>query len=271
MQGNIGTLNVHKSEKFNILVKKNNKLFELFKIVFYTNSNNQFAIFVTFPFFLKNQGILSSLTIPANQQTVKKLSLVPTGNLTNHLVKYTHWEDGNAHFSQDKQVLTTIKKMSAPLSTDPGHLFSIQLQGLGGFKNRTISQKKYGNKAVDIEFAINDKLEALKFTGWWVDSTHVTQNKQVIGPVVSMQINDRSYKTGFALAPIKPKYPNHFFLIAAEKIPYLNKNKHSLLSFAGGFDTNKTLKDDFSFLSFIYPTAGYNKLARSVPTVDYVI
>lgn len=266
-----GEMIVHRAKKFNILALKENKFFELFKIRFYSNAQNQFAIFVLFPHFSKSKGILSKLVMPANQKKVKRLSLVPSGNLTTHLVKYSHWEDGNTHFSQDNKIVTSVRNLSSPLTSEVGHIFTVQLQGLEGYHIRPNLQKRKDDKITDLDFDIKDENTCLKFTGWWFDSTYITQNMKKGGPVIQIKMPDGTYKRGFAIAPPQEmKYPKYFLFLSGEIIPILSKRQKNLLTFIGGFDKPKPLTEDFHFLSFIYPVWGFNRLLQKLPNIDFL-
>ena len=78
---------VHRSSKFRIHIKYNEKLYEIFQIVFHLSKSTQkFQIFVIFPKFISSKGLVSKVTFPANKKKAKKLSLVPGGKTTSHLV-----------------------------------------------------------------------------------------------------------------------------------------------------------------------------------------
>jgi hypothetical protein len=58
-------------------------------------------------------------------------------------VKYAHHRDGEAHFSQTGRVYTHVRKRSVPLNEQIGHLWTIQLQGLNGFRSEFQAVNKY--------------------------------------------------------------------------------------------------------------------------------
>lgn len=266
-----GEFRVIRSKKISVLAKLSNQFTELFQIIFYSNSKNQMALFVTFPYFKDNKGIVSKLVFPGGMSRVDSLSLSATGSVTSHLVKYSHWEDGNVHFSQDDKVYTNIRNRSTPLDIEAGHIFSIQLQGLSGFTKRDTLKKLFTTNKTDIDFAINNDFKALKFTGWWLDSTGMTQNMKVSGPQMQIKLKDGTYKTGFALASPKPKFPETFLFLSCENIPLLNRDDESLLTFVGGFDKSTRFEEDAAFLSFIYPVTNYEELIQKIPTIDRLI
>ncbi len=263
-----GELKVIRSNEISVLAKTNEQFSELFKIIFYKNSHNKSALFITFPYFNLNNGIVSKLVFPGGKKSVDALSLEETGSLTTHMVKYSHWEDGNTHFSQDGKVYSKIRNLSTPLNEAAGHIFTIQLQGLSGFSKRHDLSKRLSRNKTDIDFTINSTFDALKFSGWWFDTAGMVQNVQLGGPQMQIRLKDGTLKQGFALGPDDPIYPEAFLFLSCEIIPKLNMTDETLLTFIGGFDKTARLEDDATFLSFIYPVTNYEELLKKLPTID---
>jgi cytoplasmic iron level regulating protein YaaA (DUF328/UPF0246 family) len=267
-----GTLNVLRAEKFNVLVKNKGEYFRVFNLTFHTNKKGQFGIFVSFPYLKNSKGLISRVTFPANKKTAKKISLLPEGKLVTSLVKYSHWEDGNTHFSQTGKSITTLRNLSNPLSNTADHLFTVMIQNLKGYTKR--DKKKSNNREIDIDFDLRDKdMDALKFTGWWYENININQNMETGGPIIQMKMGDGKYKIGFAVStPNNPKYSNFFLFLACEEHPALTKRKGIHLSFIGGFDQKAVANDltkDMHFLSFIYPAFGYNRLLSKIQNIDF--
>lgn len=264
-----GELKVLRAYKFTILVRQNNEFFKLFKIIFNNNKRGGFSIIVSFPYFLKKNGILSKLMFPANTHQVAKLSLEESGSLSSHLVKYSHWEDGKTHFSQEGKVFTSIRNNSVPLNVEAGHIFSIQLQGMEDFEKKPNLIKKNSIKDIEIDYALQNPAEALKFTGWWLTSEGMVQNIKIGGPQMQIRLKNGEYKQGFALMPANPKYNNCFLFLSAEIMSTLDKTTGSVLSFIGGFEKNKKFSEDTSFLSFIYPVSDFESMKNKMPSIDF--
>lgn len=263
-----------RAKKFGVIIKNKDLSFKIFDIKFHRNSKNQFGIFVNFPYFSKNRGILSKLTFPANTRKVDRMSLTKVGKLVTHLVKYSHWEDGNTHFSQDGRILTKIKNLSNPLNCTADHIFTVMFQDLKGFKNILNYKKELSNNKIDIDFIYSDDLpHAIKITGWWFEDKDINQNKKIGGPQVIMKINN-TYKSGILISPPdRYKYSNFALFIAIEKLEFLTKEKGTHLSFIGGFDPKRIFNDftkDLHFISFIYPVRGYDKLITQIENIDYI-
>lgn len=267
--------NVHRAKKFRVYIKHNQKLYEIFQVIFHLPKlTNKLQIFVAFPEFMSSKGLVSKVTFPANKKKAKKLSLVPGGKTTSHLVKYSHAENGYAHFSQDKKVYgNVIYNQSNPLTDTTDHLFTIQIQGLGGFDSMITSKRK-DSKITDLDFELKDDQKALKFTGWWYNVKNIRVNQENGGPLAQMKMNDGTYKVGFLISlPTGSKYDQYFLFLTGELIPLLSKRKQSLLTFIGGFDKKEIANDlskDMNFLSFIYPASDYNKLLKKINTIDFM-
>lgn len=266
---------VHRSSKFRVHIKYHGKLYEIFQIIFHLSKSTQkFQIFVIFPKFISSSGLVSKVTFPAKNKTAKKLSLVPGGKITSHLVKYSHAENGYAHFSQDKKVYgNVIYNRSNPLTDTTDHLFTIQIQGLDGFTSSTTLKRK-DVKITDIDFELKEDKKAIKFTGWWYSVKNIRVRQKNGGPLAQMKMNDGKYKKGFLISlPNGSKYDQHFLFLAGELIPMFSKKKQSLLTFLGGFDKKGIANDlskDMNFLSFIYPASNYKKLLKKINTIDFL-
>jgi hypothetical protein len=269
------TTHVHRSTKFRISVKYRDVNHEVFQVVFhFSKTTHKLQIFVVFPKFISSKGLVSKVTFPANQKKANKLSLVPGGKTTTHLVKYSHAESGYAHFSQDQKVYgNMIYNQSNPLTGTTDHLFTIQIQGLGGFKSMIASKRK-NTKITDLDFGLKDHQKALKFTGWWFNVKNIRVNQKNGGPLAQMKMNDDAYKKGFLISlPNGSKYDQYVLFLTGELIPLLSKRKQPLLTFIGGFDKKEIANDlskDMNFLSFIYPASDYNKLLKKIKTIDFM-
>jgi len=162
-----------RSELFTVSVKNQNETHKIFQILFHNGSNSKNThILVNFPYFAESKGLLSKATFPANKTSVPSLSLLRGGKVTSHLIKYSHPYDGKAHFSGDGKILSKIRNQSKSLNQSHGHLFTIQVQGLNGFKLR--KEKILTTKRTDLDFQFTDEVNgALKFVGWWFKATEL--------------------------------------------------------------------------------------------------
>ena len=119
-------LRVFKSKRFVVSVKLRERRYKILQIMF---SKRDGSIYINFPYYSDTRGLISLVTYPGDISTTH-LRLEPGGRVTSHLVKYSHHQDGRAHFSQDGKIKTEVKKMSVPLTEINGHFFTVQIQGL---------------------------------------------------------------------------------------------------------------------------------------------
>lgn len=132
------------SERFIVCIKVMGKTYKMFQIIF---SKNDGSVFINFPYYKHSNGLVSIVTLRSGIKYPTSAELKTGGKITSHLVKYTHHPDGNAHFSQDRKVLTKIKKASVPLKNIHGHFFTIMLQGVRDYdETKSISEYFYSKK-----------------------------------------------------------------------------------------------------------------------------
>ena len=88
------------------------------------------SIFALLPQFARSDGIVARVQFASGLSYPTSVQLPEFGKVTTHIVKFSHHPDGRAHFSQDGKVLTAIKRQAAALSTQTGHLFTLQVEPL---------------------------------------------------------------------------------------------------------------------------------------------
>lgn len=88
---------MHRVESFNIIATHSGRVHRVAKVKFACDG----SIYVMFPGFPKQSGLVGQLRIPPGPNPPLTLSLADSGRVTSHLVKYSHHPDGRAHFSQN--------------------------------------------------------------------------------------------------------------------------------------------------------------------------
>lgn len=268
-----GKIFTHQAEKFTICAKKGGTLYKICKVVFHqTKNKKQSAILVSFPYHKNSKGLLSLMTFPKNTRKVDKLSLVPGGKVTSHKVKYTHWSDGNVHFSQDQKIYTKIKKTSDPLSKAIGHLFSIQVKGVEGFEIKT-NARSYSKKEIDLDFDLGqDTDDSIKITGWWYDANTTHPQSDHFTKVYTFVQKEGFVNRCFALeAPSDYQFSDKILFLCVRK-EFVTKKKGTQLVFVGGFDERERASDisnDLQFLAMSYPARNYNLLRDQIGSIDF--
>jgi len=264
----------HQSKKFRILVKKNDLTYKVFQIVFHTpkKDKSKAALIISFPYHHNNKGLLSNVTFPKNKKYLKKLSLIKGGKITSHRIKYTHWIDGNVHFSQDRKIYTFKKAPPDTLTQSIGHIFTVHIKGMQGFQ---ISEntKKYSLRQIDLDFSLKDKEEdSIKFTGWWYESNMVHPLGSQFKKIYQFKQSDGAINHCFALQPPKDCPLSNMILLLCARLEFMTKEKGSHMLFIGGFDKkekNKDISNDLHFLAMLYPARNYNKLKQTLGSIDY--
>lgn len=264
-----------RSKKFPVSVKISGKPHKIFQIVFHSGikDSNTYNL-ITFPYFSKSKGLLSRIAFPAKKINVPRISLLPQGKVTSHLVKYSHPLDGMAHFSGDGKIITTLRNKSKRLDISHGHMFTIQMQNIEAFVFREKDKKSNKNR-VDLDFEFKDGIpEALKFTGWWYKATDLKGKRD---PKMSPQphfsfVDSKGNRgrTGFIISPPETSVLSEFvMLLSCQPIPKLDKKKTSVFSFIGGFDDVKDINKEMYFLGCTYPADNYENLLQSIGSVDF--
>ncbi len=156
------------SERFDITILRNSKLYPICQIIF---ANSDSSLFINFPYLKESKGLVSKLTIPGNFESPGKLSFQPGGKVTSHLVKYSHHTDGRVHFSQNGKVRTEIISQSVALNGYSGHMFTLGVLNLSDFQETTAQryQNHWSRKRSVIKFDMDgdEETQQYKIIGHW--------------------------------------------------------------------------------------------------------
>lgn len=253
--------------RYNILIRSHNKLFKIFQVIFHTRQDkSSCAMLINFPYFSPSQGIISRITCPPASQLPRTISLEPEGKGTSHLIKYNHPLNGRAHFSASR--IKPIYNQSKRLDTTHGHTFTLQIQGLDGFRVKE-DVKKLNSQEIDLDFSHeNVPLEAIKFIGRWTNKDDIRGVLNPGRPTPQYAIKN-SNERGFILSPLDSFLIKNFvLLLGAVPIPKLDEKRDSVLSFIGGFDPINDPTKEFHALSCIYPTENHRDLITKIGTAD---
>lgn len=231
------------------------------------------SLFINFPYFRHRIGLLCASAIPADAKRQTDVNLEQGGKVASHLVKYSHHPDGRAHFSQTGKIITAVKRVSIPLDTQNGHIFTLHIQGLAALhpadavKDATTSVKR----AV-IEFKM-EAPDSVKFVGRWLDVNKMrfSNPTPTIGPIVIMQDeNGLRTESIFVANP----HPNTRHVLAISCVPFPKLGAEpEMFMFYGGFDAFGTMTDptkEGGFLAFVYPVSEADNIRERLGSVDYV-
>jgi len=264
-----------KGEKFTITISTPLGRHKIIKIIF---NKKDGSIHLSFPYFRDSKGLLSIGTLPQGETTAQ-IKLEKRGKITSHLVKYSHHPDGTVLFSQDRKIFSKIRKKSKALADDPGHIFTVQLQGLSGFESFAQSPAKDGQTAkeriLNFHFAKGEP-EATKLLAYWHTKKYVIseQDHEISKPTAYVKDKSGAVRPSFLISPLEGNLSAHSILmLMAEAIPKMSHEIESLLVFIGGFDPN-AVADDLSrktdFLAFQYPAVNYEDLKNRIGSIDFI-
>lgn len=265
------------SAKYCVAIKENGVAYDIFNIIFHTKADRSSAFMaVSLPNFYKTTGLVNKLTIPGNKRRLAKLSLIPGGKVTTHIVKYTHWLDGNTHFSQDEKIKTTMKNRSDRLDSSIGHVFTIAVKGLKGFRKRDETKKRYDEKRIDLEFDAGTATPAsVKFVAYWYHKSvvHLTAPPEKKGGYIMLH-RDGSKENCWAISPPSSSLlADYVLLVTGQQVPDITREKGSRFSFMGGFDEKNVRENpanDLHLLICTYPARNYRKLLEKIGSIDWL-
>lgn len=245
---------------------------KLFQINFKSKDG---SLFVNVPYAKLGAGRVGVVELPVGSP--ESIIFGPTAPLTTHGVKYTHHPDGEAHFSMDGKVLTSVRRRAVPLATANGHLFTLMIQGLhhfADFDGRDIATGKRGVVSMPIA---DGPVNALKFVAHLHSSEEFaarlqkTHMKSALMPVqlpggrrlVAVVLATRLFKDG---AP-------YLLTVSVEELQTISVERDLFVSLLGGFDTPRIACDHAlttSFLMMMYPEEGdLSATLRAVGSIDY--
>lgn len=255
---------MHRVESFNIIATHSGRVHRVAKVKFACDG----SIYVMFPGFPKQSGLVGQLRIPPGPNPPLTLSLADSGRVTSHLVKYSHHPDGRAHFSQDGKVVTEIKRQAVPLALQHAHLFTVQLQGLNAG-----APPRSNDKSFFLNFNLEGEFKGLKIVCWryplrlLVPIARHTPYDTPKGIVLS---DGRILGGLFAAPPEGFAFDDYVLFFSPDE--WVNEQEDPCLIFLGGFDPlNQALNqsNETQFLAFLYPCSDPMALQHKLGTIDF--
>lgn len=249
-------------KKFDVVAGYEEAYHRIFKVGFGKDG----SIFAFFPGFVSTSGILCRVAMPGGMSSAQ-LSLKENGMATNHLVKFSHHPDGQAHFSQDGRIRTEIKRRSVPLAEQWGHIFTVQVQNLDAFPMYRSNRNQH------ITFSVSGAVCSLKIVvrrfpkSDWGRSGKANRGT----PPKAMNLEEGVVTGQFACPPSGYRYDDHFLFLSITELPILSTEGAPHLKFLGGFDPGNISLDhskETEFLAAAYPCSNPAALAEAIGTVD---
>ena len=229
------------------------------------------GFFVHFPYHPSERGVVARCEVEGGEPGKEvQVSYSDSGFIVSHKVKYSHPGDGMAHFYQDGKVKTMVRnKARSLLDRDgPGHVFSIEVQGLDEFRELpydVYASGKYGRCLFELQ--AEEAPPSIHVVGRWHWLDDPTSVGSMRNPVRG-RLPDGSVIEQIALAPpeVSPLHGGVMLVDLTLRDPLEHSSDHMLL-FTGGFEAN--LGDPVepsSFLMMSYPASDETDL----PSADYV-
>jgi hypothetical protein len=228
------------------------------------------SLFVPFPYYKYASAQLIEGTFKANQSYANGLTV--SGPVAINRVKYAHHLDGEAHFSQDGQIRTSVRKRANSLQDHGGHLFTFQIQGLQDFSLLSDADlRKQGRRYVFLRYS--HELTSLKIVAHLYSMERFKSAIKVTASNSSAWF--RMCVEGMALPAVllaTRQSDLQLLTLSFEEIPPVSPKTESILTFIGGFDHPTLALDhskDCTFLMLISPAGENPRLAaEALGTVD---
>jgi hypothetical protein len=265
-------LTAHRREKVTVSVRTSREHCKVLKIGW---SKRDGSLFVHLPYFKHHYGLLARPVLRAGVDT-QQVGLEATGKTVSHRVKFTYHPDGEVHFSQDRKILTVIRKRSTPIVEACGHVFTLICQGPSDFE--PVSSK--GKRASDLllTFGLPGSIpEAVMIVGHFFVRAqlkqavpHLTPSSR--GPVVPLQWPNGAIHQAFLLENPHVVSPESILALYCEPLAAFSSDTESTMVFYGGFDPANVALDpqqETAMLALIYAAAGFESLRARVGSIDY--
>lgn len=229
--------------------------------VFQVQFANDGSIFVHFPYHPDLEGIAARLeALPGKTQ----YDLTESGAITSHKVKYSHHPDGTCLFSQDRRVRSVIRSAGPRLDADPGHIFTVDVQGLAKFKEFPTDDYLGAGHGGHFDVQRGDPPGSAHFVARWSELKTGVDPRSLRNPIAARMPNGQIHPCLALVPPERFPIRNHVLLLEMYLNRPLDPAVDFLLLFQGGF--GEGLHDptaESSFLILKYP-AGTDEDIRSM-------
>ena len=174
------------------------------------------------PYFSHTKGVLSEFVLTSSPGRGSQIDLTRKGSTTTHQVKLTHHPDGEAHFSQDGKIVTTVRSKTLPLGEYGRHLFTVQYFGTDAFeraKDKDLGPATKERRSVywDVEAVTGHpageagRFAVYKYSLQGLGQLPSTMRLEMLARPVRFRVSGEGVSTGIILFPRNPR-PDDFFL-----------------------------------------------------------
>jgi hypothetical protein len=268
----IGRLRVITAERVTITVGTRSRHFQVCLVGFQRDG----SIWVQCPYFPGRNGILASPSQDPDAEGPITYDLTEGGVITSHLVKLNHHPDGDVHFSQDRKILTVVRRKTFPLATAIGPVFHLHIYYPEKFKEISKAKKERAYLPFFFEGPVS---QAITVFGEWRRRRAMEANLDppngVAGPVAQI-INRKTGGTStvfFLMQPPGFAMRDHLLVVGVESALPLPNITEPTMILVGGLDPhevdNPTQKArQTGLLAWKYPFEPPEQLQSLLRSVD---
>ena len=246
------------AERFVILLKSESQYRCLFSLQF-ERVKGELGYFVHLPYFAHAQGLVKKAMLTSKPGESEQVDLTIGGSTTSQRIKFTHHPDGEAHFSQDNKVLTSIRNKTPRLRDYRGHLFTFQFWGAEGFiRARSKDLKPPNSSRTSVFFDWADHLAPADVAARIVAHRYSVR-QTAVSPMmpkdvdysrpVTFQKSDGSRDSGILLFPPDFRSDDFFIAMSYRSSERSRSSIASSLVFHGGYSTPITALTPSSAIS----------------------
>jgi len=252
---------------------RDDRVYQICQVIF---DRKQGSIYVQFPYFPTQAGTVGAVEFDVSAEGTSTISLASYGQVTSHLVKYSHPPDGRAHFSQDGRIVSAVRRQSIPLS-EVGHLFEVHAYDPSAFRELKPGEEKKGRLYAPFVF-VDGLPSGLTVAAEWRTRAEVHQvlagAPLPVGPVVVLPRRwDRQPFQAMLLGQ-PPGFPlqEHFLTLNVGATRALPSVRGPIMIFMGGWSPGPrrvVAGSRSGCLAFLYPDSTPEDVRRRLGSVDY--
>ena len=228
------TLIAHRQERITVSVRTPTEHCKVLKIGWGKRDD---SLFVHLPYFRHHHGLLVRPVLRAGAEA-QQVSLEATGKTASHRVKFTYHPDGNVHFSQDRKVLTVIRKRSSPIGEASGHVFTLMCQGLSDFQSVALKGTRTSGLLITFDLP-GSHPDAVKIIGHLFVRAELRRAAPDLtpsshGPVVPLRWPDGTIRQAFLLENPHVASPSSILALTCEPLAAFSSDRNRRWCFTGG-------------------------------------
>ena len=236
------------------------------------------SVYAQFPYFKASSGVLKELTFRTQPIFPTNIDTTREAWVTGHLVKYSHHTDGEAHFSQDGNVKTVVRRKSFRLDGPTGHLFQLTAFNLDGFEH--FEAKDVKPHRPSIEFRVPRMPQGVNVVAEWYrksmfDGLIARSGEARVGPVLPLVNGATGDRVDHVLLspPLEGKVSQHVLGLTCSEAEVPVGTTSPTAIFIGGWDHHEVIDRTVApvhtgALFCTYPADAAALLNRDLESID---